>query len=653
MRFYCSLSIIALFLFQSSQLIGANYRAVNGVMDLRGVSLQGEKPLKLQGNWDFYWQQLLKPSDIRSREGLQSIHANVPSTWNKYLMPSGEKISTAGYGTYHLTILVDSSDQVYAIKLYSIFSAYKLWINGRLIDSAGVVATTKAGSNPCFKVTEFPLKAVYDAFYKQWSIDVVIQVSNFHHRRAGLQQPLYFGTYNSVNTKTKNSLILSLLIIGIILIIGLNHTSMFLINRMDKSNLIFGILCLVMILRDLTTGERLLAQWFPNMNWELLVKLDNFSGFATLALFAFFFYFQIPQVFPKVIFYVIAGIGAIITLLVFATPAWFYGQFRMVFEAYIGLCGLYLVFGVLLRATIRKLPDAFLTFIGMSLLYFTAVSDVLSSSGLIMTAYIAPYGLVSYMLIQSYLLSQKSGTALKQNQKLNQELQQEKQALESHIALRTLELQQQADELKAYHQKQEIQNWINQGLSEVADEIRKNRGELNTVAARLFAVVLKRVNAPMGALYFKSSDIGEDELKLMVNFGLDAEHARDIIDAREGLVGKCFLTAKAIVMEQLPENFFKIGSGLGKALPTAVFIIPLVVDEKCLGVAELASFKAFLPEQTEFIEKAFNNISAQLNIIQMNNKNQQLIEEYRNRVRGANSIKNETEADINNDEPAE
>jgi hypothetical protein len=645
MRIYTGLLVVLFLLFYKVPLL-ANYQVVNGQIDLRGVQLQSENPIKLQGEWEFYWQQLLKPAQIMTNTTNNPEIVKVPSSWSNYLMPNSKKYPATGYGTYHIKIIVDSSDQVYALKLYSIFSAYKIWINGQLADSAGIVGTSKAASKPCFKITEIPLKSVYNVLTDQWTIDVVVQVSNYFHRRAGLQQPIFFGSYNSISTKTKNSLILSLLIIGIILIIGLNHTFMYLINRIERANLYFGILCLVMILRDLTTGERLLTQWFPGMNWELVVKLDNFSGFGTFALFAVFFYAQYPKYFPKPVFYFITGLGFVISILVFTTPAWFYGQFRSVYEYYVLLCGLYLVLGVLLVATIRKAPDAAFAFVGLSLLYFTAINDVLSSMGIIKTAYIAPYGLVSYMLIQSYMLTQKSGLALRQNQKLNLELQREKQALEDHIAQRTSELQKQADELKAYHEKQEIENWINQGLSEVADGIRKNRGELKEVASKLFAVVLKRVNAPMGAMYFKTNETNDNELKLMVNFGLDADHATDTIDSREGLVGKCYSTSRQIVLDKLPENYFRIASGLGKALPTSVIISPLSVDEKCLGVVEMASFKPFKPEQMEFVEKAFNNIAAQLNIIQMNNKNQKLIDEYRNQVRGSNSFTNEPDSSL-------
>jgi len=42
---------------------------------------------------------------------------------------------------------------------------------------------------------------------------VTIQVSNFHHRRAGIQQPIYFGTLEEVVDATSNTIILNLLLI--------------------------------------------------------------------------------------------------------------------------------------------------------------------------------------------------------------------------------------------------------------------------------------------------------------------------------------------------------------------------------------------------------------------------------------------------------
>lgn len=81
-------------------------------------------------------------------------------------------------------------------------------------------------------------------------------------------------------------------------------------------------------------------------------------------------------------------------------------------------------------AAIRRRPTAFFTFLGMFILYMTAINDILSSMGVIQSAYLAPYGLVAFMLIQSITITVKSAKAINNNEELGAALRIEKQNLE-------------------------------------------------------------------------------------------------------------------------------------------------------------------------------------------------------------------------------
>ena len=86
----------------------------------------------------------------------------------------------------------------------------------------GHVATQKDSSVPAFKYQDVPIildpeKGPTD------KVEIVFQVSNFSHLRAGLQRPIFFGTYENLRNESRWMDILNLLIIGIIIIIGINH----------------------------------------------------------------------------------------------------------------------------------------------------------------------------------------------------------------------------------------------------------------------------------------------------------------------------------------------------------------------------------------------------------------------------------------------
>lgn len=600
---------------------------VNGKIDLTHVNLN--HPIELKGNWDFYWQQFILPAQLDSAEQAKKLNVKHPGPWTKVQLSETQNCPAQGYATYRLRIKVPNKTQVYALKIHSIFTAYKIFINNTFVDGLGQIGKTKDSSIPQFQSKEIPIPVSYKDSCQTQELDLVLQVSNFHHRRAGLQQVIEFGKMDAVISQTQKTLVINLLLIGIILIIGLNHILMYALRRMDISNLIFGLLSMIMILRNISTGERIIIDFLPNLSWEMLVRLDNFSGFGTITVFSFYFFMSFKKDFPRVMFYLIMGVGILITGLVFFTKTWFYGQFRMIFEMYIGLGGLYLVFGVLLPAVFRKRPGGFITFLGMFLLYATAVNDVLVSMGVLNGTYIAPYGIAAFMILQSYLLTRKSAHALKDNQKLSAELKLEKVKLEERIQERTSELSKQTEELGKFQKVQERQNWINESLNHVNEIMRDNKDNLDLLADQLLAALIKRVDAIIGDMYFLVKTSEGDKLKLLAQFGLSAEAQISYLDINEGLVGKCFGTAKEEYFRELPKSYFTISSGLGSALPNALAIFPMVIDQKVIGVVEIATFKVLSDTHKDFIRKALANIAAQLNIVKLNTDNQRVLEEYK------------------------
>ncbi|MGE4289172.1 MAG: 7TM diverse intracellular signaling domain-containing protein [Salinivirgaceae bacterium] len=599
------------------------------LFDFSNESFQSQ-PIKLQGPVYFYWQALLEPEALE--QGIvsgQQLVAQLPGPWTKITGPDGNKLPAQGYGTYSFTLRVPNANQVYGLKLYSIFTAYRLYANGDEVAAVGEVGKTAESSVPRFLTNEISLPVLKKGDAPWQNIDLVLQVSNFHHRRAGAQQPMYFSTMHNILCSSKDSFILNLLLIGIILIIGFNHLLMYFLRRSDVSNLMFGMLSMVMILRNISTGDRLLTYWFPGMNWELLVKLDNFSGFATITLFAYYFYFIFRREFPKFMFYLIMALGVIITLLVFGTPAWFYGQFRMLFEVYIGLGGLYLTFGVLLPAAFKKRTGGLITFIGMLVLYVTAISDVLVSMGLLQIAYVAPYGIAVFMLLQSYQLTRRSASALKNNQLLAGELEREKQNLESNIEKRTQELQRQAQELQKYRDEQEKQNFVTTNLNQISGVMHQHKDDFNVLADKLLATLIKAVNGHLGALYLYENENNHECLRLLAHYGLSAEAAVEELGVNEGITGKCFSSGKAIYMESLPDKYFSISSGLGSAAPKDLALLPLINDQKVIGVVEIASFKPLELWHRDFLTQALVSIAAQLQIVQLNSTSQKVLADYK------------------------
>jgi len=630
LRFFVIVSL--LFLSSYSVVAKKEYRIQNGILDLKIFSVEDIQNTKLDGYWEFYWDQLLTPQDFQnSKNTLNPHYEKVPKSWTSYEFDS-LNLPNKGYATYRLIInkKADITETIYGLKISSVFSNYKLWVNGNLLSEVGKVGETKKISKPKFQFQDIPFILDPDKGSTK-QVEIVIQVSNFSHQRAGLQKPIFFGKYENLKSDSRWMDILNLIIIGIILVIGINHLNMYLFRRKAISNLYFSIVCIVMIVRNITTGDRIITYIFPNINWELLVKLDNFTGFGTIPLFALFIYSLYKVDFPKIMRDIMLGIGIAITLLVFATPANFYGKFRMFFEIYILIFGLYLTFGVLLKSAIRRRPTAFFTFLGMFILYSTAINDVLSSMGLIQTAYVAPYGLVTFMFIQSITITVKSAKAINKNEELSSELQIEKINLEKNINERTQELRSQHDELVKHKEKEQEQSWLNNGVAIVNDILADNKDDFKVLSSTLLKQLIKYVGAATGVLYMLNNDDEKEQaFELIADYGCnnDIRKNKTTVHVSTGNYGIVYSENKEIVMNDVPENYLKIESGMGSTNPAALLIVPLSIDEQVFGIIELASLKKFTKLETELIKRIANNIASNLNNIRMNEKSSKLIKKF-------------------------
>lgn len=606
--------------------------ARNGLIEIGSSPILNNENIKLQGDCEFYWNKLLEPKDFKDSIAKPTpLYVKIPKSWTSYKV-NDDKLPNKGYATYRILIHknADSEQAIYGLKLSTIFSSYKAWVNGSLVAEVGKVGKTQETSQASFRYQDVPI--VINPSTTNGTFEIIIQVSNFKHQRGGLHFPIYFGKYENLIADTRWMDILNLIIVGIIFLIGINHLSLYLLRKEDKSNLYFSIVCLVMILRNISTADRIITYIFPNLNWELLFKLDNLSGFATIPLFALFIYDLFEKDFPKKLMRAYLYVGVAVSSLVILTNANFYGKFRMIFELYVLIGGLYLTFGILLRATLRKRPYAVYTFIGMFILYTTAINDVLSSMGIIQTAYVAPYGLVTFMILQSISINIKSARAINHNEILGVQLQQEKANLEIRIEERTRELKSQHDMLLKHQEKEQLQNWINHGVTSLNEVIAKNKDNYTNLCTNVLSALIKYVDAKAGAFYGVEMDENKGKyLKLIADYGLSKDMKRQnaTLQTDSGLVGATYTLNQVQLISNIPDDYLAINSGLGSASPKSLLLIPLTFDDAVLGVIELASFKEITETEVTFVSKIADIVANNINTVKINEENIKLIQQFK------------------------
>jgi signal transduction histidine kinase/HAMP domain-containing protein len=168
---------------------------------------------------------------------------------------------------------------------------------------------------------------------------------------------------------------------------------------------------------------------------------------------------------------------------------------------------------------------------------------------------------------------------------------------EDELAAVAKEANEMAARLKRHAEQRDHEDWLKAGLSGLSEQL---RGELlpAVVAERSLAFLAERLTAPVGALYLLEDD-GSLRLQatyaageLIQNSGLSAQ-----FQPGEGLLGQALLSGEVTTIDELPDDYVKIKSGLGETAPRQLLLVPLVHFGRKAGVLELALLKPAIDAQ--------------------------------------------------------
>jgi hypothetical protein len=118
------------------------------------------------------------------------------------------------------------------------------------------------------------------------------------------------------------------------------------------------------------------------------------------------------------------------------------------------------------------------------------------------------------------------------------------------------------------------------------------------VPQRILNEVCNRIGAGQGAIYVHDND----ELKLEYGYAINST-TKTTYKLAEGLVGRVAAEGKALYLDQLPEGYITVFSGLGNASPTKLALVPIQS-----GVIEIATFSDINTSTLKHIEESCSEI---------------------------------------------
>ncbi|MCP4721740.1 MAG: response regulator [Desulfobacteraceae bacterium] len=397
--------------------------AVNGVLDLASWDLTQDGSLNLNGEWAFYWQQLLGPDDFASAgRPAPTGFFTFPGCWNKYLV-DGKPLGGDGFATFRLKVRMTPNDSLKAVRILNQATAYKLWINGKPVANNGVV-----GKNPETVTPQFLLQEKY--FHEKGPVlDIILQVANYNHRKGGVWSPILFGLADQIQTRHNLQWIFDLLLFGSLLIMGVYHLGLFSLRKEDPSSFFFAIITLVFAVRVLVSGDYYLTLVLPDINWGLVYKLELLSVMISPPMLLLF----VSSIFNRQknikLIYISLGLGALFSLATLIVPARTASHLAMPNQVAILLNFGFMLY-ILVRALRQKEKGARIVLAGIAMVGFTVVIDILNANQLLHTIDLTPFGIFCLIFSQSYVLSSRFAGAFKGIKKLSKKLEQKNIALQ-------------------------------------------------------------------------------------------------------------------------------------------------------------------------------------------------------------------------------
>ncbi|MFY7905535.1 MAG: GAF domain-containing protein, partial [Burkholderiaceae bacterium] len=169
------------------------------------------------------------------------------------------------------------------------------------------------------------------------------------------------------------------------------------------------------------------------------------------------------------------------------------------------------------------------------------------------------------------------------------------------------------------------ESWLKKNVAGIY-QAKQGAPTFTAMSQTLFAELAPLLQLGQGVLYVYQEDTRR--LRMLGSYAFRERKSLDqYIELGQGLVGQCAMERIPISLLHPPGDYLQVGSSLGHAAPQAVHVLPVVRNDRLLGVLELACFRAFEPRQRALIDDLMPVLAANLEILERNVKTSKLLDE--------------------------
>ncbi len=377
--------------------------AKNGILDLRNQNLF-EKPIALNGEWQFFWKELIAPADSTKTS---SDFVHFPSLWKNDII-KGQSLPSQGYASYKLMVLLPKQKPSIALEIPDVYSSYNLYINNILVSKNGKPGKTRSETIPFWTSRTISLTVSTDTLF------ILLQIANFEHAKGGTYKEILLGYRDQLFLKRERDTAYDLILSGCLFMGGLFFLGLFFFGRKDKTILYFSLFCMLYSYRMIGTDIYVLHSLLPALPWGLTTRLEYLA--LTLGVFLFVRYTRClyPEDANATIMKIVEGFCVLYALIILLSSTIMFTGLINIFLASMFFCIAYAIYVYIHAAQNKRAGSIYalgssvvmiMIFLFINLNYFEVLPAM---KPVVFAGYIAFFFLQSLALSQRFALSFKT-----------------------------------------------------------------------------------------------------------------------------------------------------------------------------------------------------------------------------------------------------
>lgn len=486
--------VLALLSISHQDLFSQNPTAIKGVIDLRHIPDKDKFFVSLNGEWEFYWKQMLHPINFKGPIlPKPDIYGKVPSYWTDY---SGANFKTEkfGYATYRLIILLPLHfHNRLALDVPVFDSSFDLWVNDTLLAFNGQTGKSEEETRPGYAPEFHRFIPTGD------TLSVVINVSNYHHRRGGFWVPMKLGTFSEVNKRKANMWAGEYATMSLLFGFALFFLIFFILYPKDRIMASFSLALFGLALRPLFTSQYLIYDFFT-VGWQWTVRLEYLSLFTIMIGLAWFANGLYPSKLIRYVAYLVTFIFLSAAIVTFLFPVKIFSYSALAYYPSVIVLILYLLISSFAGMLKKRVIDT-VYFAAFILFTVGAVHDSQVSLGKShsQVGYVMSFVVVVFIFIHAVMILYNWVMTFYEKEKLHNELEFMNKNLEKLINERTIALKTRNEEIEKQNSRIALQN--------------KQLSETLQLKNKIFSVIAHDLRSPVVNILYMLNLLKEEEYK--------------------------------------------------------------------------------------------------------------------------------------------